>query len=39
MTFGERLQIQELDFSHDGIFKLMPRSDRCISVLEDYVEK
>jgi hypothetical protein len=30
---------QEPDFCCDGIFKLMPRSDKCVSVLRDYVEE
>jgi hypothetical protein len=39
MAVGERLRMQEPDFYRDGIFKLVPRWDKCISVLGDYVEK
>jgi hypothetical protein len=31
--------MQEPDFYGDGIFKLVPRGDKGISVLGDYVEK
>jgi hypothetical protein len=39
MAVGERLWMQEPDFYRDGIFKLMPRWDKCINVLGDYGEK
>lgn len=31
--------VQESNLHHSGIFKLLPRCDRCISVLENYAEK
>jgi hypothetical protein len=31
--------MQESDFYHDGIFKFVPRWNKRINVLEDYVEK
>jgi hypothetical protein len=31
--------MQEPDFYSDGIFKLVPRWDKCINVLGDYTEK
>jgi hypothetical protein len=34
----EWLQMQEPEFYHDRIFELVPRWDRCINVLGDYVE-
>jgi hypothetical protein len=39
MVAGEWLRMQEPDFYRDGIFKLVPRWDKCINVLGDYVEK
>jgi hypothetical protein len=39
MAVGEWLQIKEPNFYCDRIFKLMPRWDKCINVLRDYVEK
>jgi hypothetical protein len=33
------LRMQEPDFYRDGIFKLVPRWEKCISVLGDYFEK
>jgi hypothetical protein len=39
MAVGEWLRMQEPDFYRDGIFKLVPRWDKCISVLGDRVEK
>jgi hypothetical protein len=39
MAVGEWLRMQEPDFYRDGIFKLVPRWDKCINVLRDYVEK
>jgi hypothetical protein len=35
----EWLQMQEPNFCCSGIFKLMPRRDKCINVLRGYVEK
>jgi hypothetical protein len=31
--------MQELDFYHDRIFKLVPRWDKHLNVLGDYTEK
>jgi hypothetical protein len=39
MAVSEWLRMQEPNFFGDGIFKLMPRWDKCITVLGDYVEK
>jgi hypothetical protein len=39
LAFGNWLRIQEPDFYRDGVFKLVPRWDKCINVLGDYVEK
>jgi hypothetical protein len=39
IAVGEWLRMQEPDFYRDGIFKLVPRSDKSINVLGDYVEK
>jgi hypothetical protein len=39
MAVGEWLRMQEPDFYRDGILKLVPRLDKRISVLGDYVEK
>jgi hypothetical protein len=33
------LRMQRPDFYRDGIFKLVPRWEKCINVLGDYVEK
>jgi hypothetical protein len=35
----EFLRKQRPDFCPDGIFNLVPRRDRCFTVLWDYVEK
>jgi hypothetical protein len=39
MAVSEWLGMQQPDFYRDGIFKLVPRWDRCIGVVGDYVEK
>jgi hypothetical protein len=39
MAVGEWLRMQEPDFYRDGIFKLVPKWDKCINVLGDYAEK
>jgi hypothetical protein len=39
MAVGEWFRMQEPDFYRDGIFKLVPRWDKCTNVLGDYVEK
>jgi hypothetical protein len=39
MAAGEWLRMQEPDFYHGRIFKLVPRWDKCINVLGDYAEK
>jgi hypothetical protein len=39
MSVREWLRMQEFDFYRDGIFKFVPRWDKRINVLEDYVEK
>jgi hypothetical protein len=31
--------VQESNFHHNGIYKLLPRFDKCISLLGDYAEK
>jgi hypothetical protein len=36
---GEWVRMQEPDFYREGIFKLVPRWDKCISVLVEYVER
>jgi len=33
----EQLCMKELNFYHGRIFQLMPRWEKCISVLRDYV--
>jgi hypothetical protein len=35
MSIGEWLRMQEPDFYWDGIFKLVPGWDKCVSVLWD----
>jgi hypothetical protein len=35
----QRTGIEQLDFYHAGIFKLMPKWENCINILEKYVEK
>jgi hypothetical protein len=39
MAVGEWLGMQQPDLYRDGIFKLVPRWDKRINVLGDYVEK
>jgi hypothetical protein len=39
MAVRERLRMQQPDPYRDGIFKFVPRWDKCINVLGDYVEK
>jgi hypothetical protein len=39
MAVRERLKMQEPDLYSDEIFKLVPRWDKSINVLGDYVEK
>jgi hypothetical protein len=39
MAVRERLRMQEPDFYRDGIFKSVPRWDKCVNVPEDFVEK
>jgi hypothetical protein len=39
MAVREWLWMQEHDLYRNGIFKLVPRWDKCINVLGDYVEK
>jgi hypothetical protein len=39
MAVNEWLCMQEPDFYRDGIFKLVPKWDKCISVLGYCVEK
>jgi hypothetical protein len=39
MAVREWLQMQEHDFYRDGIFKLVPRWDKSINALVDYVKK
>jgi histone-lysine N-methyltransferase SETMAR len=39
MAVRERLRMQEPDLYLDGIFKLVPKSDKCIDVLGYCVEK
>jgi hypothetical protein len=39
MSVGELFRTQETDFYRDEIIKLLPRWDKCINVLGDYVEK
>jgi hypothetical protein len=39
MAVYEWLRMQEPDFYRDGIFKLVPRWDKCILVLGDYVAR
>jgi hypothetical protein len=39
MAFHEWLLIQGPDFCNGGIFKPVPRWERCISVLVGYAEK
>jgi hypothetical protein len=39
MAACEWLRRQEHDFFRDGIFKLVPSWDKCVSVLGGYVEK
>jgi hypothetical protein len=39
MAVREWLRVQEPDFYSDGVFKLVPRWDKCISVLGDHVNK
>jgi hypothetical protein len=39
MAVRDWLGMQQPDFYRDGIFKLVPRCDKCISVLGDYAEK
>jgi hypothetical protein len=38
MAVCKSLQTQEPDFYRDGIFKLVPKWDKCIIVPRDYVE-
>jgi hypothetical protein len=38
MAVCQWLQKQEPDFNRDEIFKRLPRSDKFISILGDYVE-
>jgi hypothetical protein len=39
MAVGEWLRVQEPDCYRDGIFKLVPKWDKCINVLGEYVKK
>jgi hypothetical protein len=39
MAVREWLQMQKPDFCCDGIFKLVPRSEKCMNKPGDYVEK
>ena len=39
MAVREQLRMQKPNFYRDGIFKLVPRWDKHISVLGDYAEK
>jgi hypothetical protein len=39
MALHKWLWMQEPHLYHSRIFKLMPRWDKCINVLRDYVEK
>jgi hypothetical protein len=39
MAVREWLRMQKPGFYRDGIFKLVPRRDKYISVLGDYVKK
>jgi hypothetical protein len=39
MVVGDWLRMQEPDFYSDGIIKPVPKWDKCINVLGDYVEK
>jgi hypothetical protein len=38
MAVNEWLRIQGPDICHEGVFKLVPRWERCISVFGDYAE-
>jgi hypothetical protein len=39
IAVDEWLRMQKPNFYRDGIFKLVPRWDKCINVLGDYIEK
>jgi len=39
MAAREWLLVQLPDFCLDGIFKLMPKLDKCINVLCDYAKR
>jgi hypothetical protein len=39
MAICERLRIQESDFYPDGIFNLLPKRGKCITVFGGYIER
>jgi hypothetical protein len=39
MAALEWLRMQEPDFCRDGTLKLVPRWEKCLGILGDYVEK
>jgi hypothetical protein len=38
MVLHEWVWMKELEICNNGIFRLVPRWDKCISVIGDYVE-
>ena len=39
MALRQWLRLQMTDLYREGLFKLMPRLKKCITLLEDYVTK